>query len=175
MSAFLEQIVAAVCINGPTTILGTPLHFHDVHIPAVPYHPEKFLVNEMGTLSNLYIMEDCDDESSAIPLEKARGHILFVVGEADASFNSKLHAELAIARARKYGKNNCAMLSYPGAGHLIEVPGSPLCFSSRMRNCFRPMQWGGKLELHAKAQEHSWKEIQRFFELHLGQAGSSNL
>nr|XP_020648130.1 bile acid-CoA:amino acid N-acyltransferase isoform X4 [Pogona vitticeps] len=175
MATFLEQIVATVCINGPTRLHGTPLRFHDVYMPAAPYCPEKFLVTEMGILSNTYGAQDPEDESCVIPLEKAQGHILFVVGEADASLNSKLHAELAIARARKYGKNNCILLSYPGAGHLIESPGSPLCFSSFMRNCFRPVQWGGKLELHAKAQEHSWKEIQKFFELHLGQSGSSNL
>uniref|UniRef100_A0A6J0TIJ9 Bile acid-CoA:amino acid N-acyltransferase isoform X1 n=2 Tax=Pogona vitticeps TaxID=103695 RepID=A0A6J0TIJ9_9SAUR len=175
MATFLEQIVATVCINGPTRLHGTPLRFHDVYMPAAPYCPEKFLVTEMGILSNTYGAQDPEDESCVIPLEKAQGHILFVVGEADASLNSKLHAELAIARARKYGKNNCILLSYPGAGHLIESPGSPLCFSSFMRNCYRPVQWGGKLELHAKAQEHSWKEIQKFFELHLGQSGSSNL
>ncbi|KAJ7344223.1 hypothetical protein JRQ81_000173 [Phrynocephalus forsythii] len=175
MAAFLEQIVAAVCINGPTRFHGTPLRFRDVHIPAVPYRPENFLVTEMGTLVDMYMTEEVGDDASAIPLENAQGHILFVVGEADCSLNSKLHAELAIARARKYGKNNCTLLSYPGAGHLIEFPGSPLCFSSLMRNCFRPLQWGGNLELHAKAQEHSWKEIQSFFELHLGPLGSSNL
>ncbi|XP_054828015.1 acyl-coenzyme A amino acid N-acyltransferase 1-like [Eublepharis macularius] len=178
MASFLEQIVIAICINGPTTVNGAPLRFQDIYIPAVPYYPEKILINSMGAIHNCRIIGDPQDEAnqaSVIPLEKAQGQVLFVVGEDDHTFNSKLFAELAIARAKKYGKNNCTLLSYPGAGHLIEPPASPLCICSWMPGSPKPTQWGGKMELHAKAQEHSWKEIQKVLELHLGPAGSSNV
>uniref|UniRef100_A0A0K8RXN1 Bile acid-CoA:amino acid N-acyltransferase-like n=1 Tax=Crotalus horridus TaxID=35024 RepID=A0A0K8RXN1_CROHD len=99
MSTFLKEVVASVCINGPT-ILSTPLHFHDVSIPGASYPSEKILINEMG-LATIF---DCvghplDEkyEVSTIPVEKAQGHILFVVGEADQSFNSRAFAEAALA------------------------------------------------------------------------------
>ncbi|XP_048342479.1 acyl-coenzyme A amino acid N-acyltransferase 1-like [Sphaerodactylus townsendi] len=178
MASFLVQIVAAVCINGTTTVNDAPLRFRDIYIPGVCYYPEKFLINSMGALDGHEIIGDPRDEAhqaSVIPLEKAHGSVLFVVGEDDRGFNSKLFAELAIARAKKYGKNNCTLLSYPKAGHLIEPPCSPLCTCSWIPGYMKPTQWGGEMEPHAQAQEHSWKEIQKFLELHLGPAGSSNV
>ncbi|XP_003224159.2 bile acid-CoA:amino acid N-acyltransferase [Anolis carolinensis] len=178
MATFLPQIVAAVCINGATYMNGAPLCFRDVHIPAIPYSSERIVITEMEGMATLHVWGDPHDkghQASAIPVEKALGPVLFVVGEDDESLKSKLYAEIAIARAKKNGKNNCTLLSYPGAGHLIELPGSPHCYISPMQKSPLPIQWGGKTEPHAKAQEHSWKEIQKFLELHLGPPESSNL
>ncbi|XP_061465746.1 acyl-coenzyme A amino acid N-acyltransferase 2-like [Rhineura floridana] len=178
MSIFLQHIVAVVCINGATALIGIPLRFHDIYIPAVPYPAAKTLITKMGAIATLYVLDVPQDEKhqvSAIPAEKARGHVLFVVGENDQSINSKSFAEMSIARAKKYGKNNVTLLSYPGAGHLMEPPGSPLCYSSTIRGSSLAMLWGGETEPHTKAQEHSWKEIQKFLELHLGPVGKSNL
>uniref|UniRef100_A0ACB8G284 Uncharacterized protein n=1 Tax=Sphaerodactylus townsendi TaxID=933632 RepID=A0ACB8G284_9SAUR len=50
MASFLVQIVAAVCINGTTTVNDRPLRFRDIYIPGVCYYPEKFLINSMGAL-----------------------------------------------------------------------------------------------------------------------------
>ncbi|XP_070623446.1 acyl-coenzyme A amino acid N-acyltransferase 1-like isoform X1 [Erythrolamprus reginae] len=171
MSTFLKEVVASVCINGPTRMGDTPLHFHDVIIPGTPYPAEKIVINEMGLVSTLYCLGhplDQTPEVSIIPVEKAQGHILFVVGEADKSFDSKVFAEAAMARAKKHGKNNCSLLSYPGAGHLIEPPGSPVCYAYPLRFYPLPIQWGGEVKPQAKAQEHSWNEILNFFKLHLG-------
>ncbi|XP_058011109.1 bile acid-CoA:amino acid N-acyltransferase isoform X2 [Ahaetulla prasina] len=178
MGTFLKEIVASVCINGPTRMSGTPLHFHDISIPAASYPYEKIVINEMGLLSTFYCLGHPLDQSlevSTIPVEKAQGHILFVVGEADKSFDSKVFAEAAMARAKKHGKNNCSLLSYPGAGHLIEPPGSPVCYAYPLRFAPIPIQWGGEVKPHAKAQEHSWNEILIFFKLHLGPLQNSNL
>ncbi|XP_044281606.1 acyl-coenzyme A amino acid N-acyltransferase 1-like [Varanus komodoensis] len=175
MYTFLEQIVAAVCINGATAVIGAPVRFRDVHIPAVPYAVEKFCISDTGAMSTLLLFQELEDkyQTHAIPLEKAQGHVLFVVGEDDHSVNSKSLAERAIARAKQHGKNNCALLSYPGAGHLIQPPGTPLCCVSIIRG--QNLAWGGEAKAHAKAQEHSWTEIQKFFKLHLGATGRSKL
>lgn len=178
MCTFLEQIVAVVCINGATAMSGMPLHFRDIYIPAIPYSAEKVLITDSGVLTNCHVMGDPWEEkhqACIIPLEKAFGHVLFVVGEDDQSIHSKLFAEVAVARAKKHGKNNCTLLHYPGAGHLIEPPGSPLSNITTIRGSIKPIRWGGKPEPHAKAQEHSWKEIEAFFKLHLGPTGKSNL
>ncbi|KAG8125495.1 hypothetical protein E2320_020718 [Naja naja] len=107
MSTFLKEVMASVCINGPTRMCGTPLHFHDVTIHGASYQLEKLHINEMGLASVFYSLGHPLDETlevSTIPMEKAQGHILFVVGEADQSFDSKAFAEAAIARAKKMGK-----------------------------------------------------------------------
>ncbi|XP_039200183.1 bile acid-CoA:amino acid N-acyltransferase-like isoform X2 [Crotalus tigris] len=177
MSTFLKEVVASVCINGPT-ILSTPLHFHDVSIPGASYSSEKLLINEMELATIYYYLGHPLDEKyevSTIPVEKAQGHVLFVVGEADQSFNSRVFAEAALAREKKHGKNHCSLLFYPGAGHLIEPPGSPVCFAYPLRFSPLPIQWGGEVKPHAKAQEHSWNEILNFLKFHLGPLQNSNL
>ncbi|XP_009459209.1 PREDICTED: LOW QUALITY PROTEIN: bile acid-CoA:amino acid N-acyltransferase [Nipponia nippon] len=175
MASFLPQVVATVWINGTAFLHGNPLVYKDLRIPPIPYYTERVIFTELGALDNSAIFADPRDpaySTSAIPAEKIRGKVLFVVGEADRSFNSKLFAELAMARMPP---ENCRLLSYPGAGHLIEPPGSPLCSISSIRGTPRPVVWGGEAQAHAKAQEHSWQEIVQFLELHLGPAATMKL
>nr|XP_014425748.2 bile acid-CoA:amino acid N-acyltransferase-like [Pelodiscus sinensis] len=175
MASFLEQVVAAVWINGTGFMNGTPLRYKGVHIPYIPYCPECLLITEMGALDNYHVFQDPRNPvhaAAAIPVEKARGEVLFVVGEADRNFNTKLFAEMAIERMKSHGKKNYTLLSYPGAGHLIEPPGSPLCSISPTRGSPKPVHWGGNPEPHARAQEHSWQEILKFLECHLGPTSS---
>ncbi|XP_066043452.1 acyl-coenzyme A amino acid N-acyltransferase 2-like isoform X1 [Chamaea fasciata] len=168
MATFLPQVVATVWINGTAFLHGNPLVYKELRIPPIPYYTERILFTEVGAMDNSAIFADPQDpayRASAIPVEKIRGKVLFVVGEADRSFNSKLFAELALARMPP---ESGRILSYPGAGHLIEPPGSPLCSNSSIRGTPRPVAWGGELQPHARAQEHSWQEIVQFLELHLG-------
>ncbi|XP_023366356.1 bile acid-CoA:amino acid N-acyltransferase isoform X2 [Otolemur garnettii] len=97
------------------------------------------------------------------------------MGEADKNVNSKRHAELATDRLRRNGKSNWTLLSYPGAGHLIEPPYSPLCPASGLRALSSSVHWGGEVIPHAAAQEHSWKEIQKFLRKHLISTVTSQL
>ncbi|XP_064309046.1 acyl-coenzyme A amino acid N-acyltransferase 1-like [Phalacrocorax carbo] len=175
MATFLPQVVATVWINGTAYLHGNPLVYKDLRIPPIPYFTERVILAEMGALDNSSIFADPRDpaySASAIPVEKVRGKVLFVVGEADRSFNSKLFAELAMARMPP---ESGRLLSYPGAGHLIEPPGSPLCGISSIRGTPRPVVWGGEAQAHAKAQEHSWQEIIQFLELHLGSTATMKL
>nr|XP_027314191.2 acyl-coenzyme A amino acid N-acyltransferase 2 isoform X2 [Anas platyrhynchos]XP_038036076.1 acyl-coenzyme A amino acid N-acyltransferase 2 isoform X2 [Anas platyrhynchos] len=175
MATFLPQVVATVWINGTAFLHGNPLTYKGLRIPPIPYYTERMLFTELGAMDNSAIFADPRDpacSASAIPVEKIQGKVLFVVGEDDRSFNSKLFAQLATARMRQ---DAYRLLSYPGAGHLIEPPGSPLCSVSVLRGSPRPVVWGGESQAHAKAQEHSWQEIVQFLELHLGPAASIKL
>ncbi|XP_050192844.1 acyl-coenzyme A amino acid N-acyltransferase 1-like isoform X2 [Myiozetetes cayanensis] len=150
-------------------------HPKDLHIPPIPYCLERILLTEVGAMDNSAIFADPRDptyRASAIPVEKIRGKVLFVVGEADRSFNSKLFAQLALERMPP---ESGRLLSYPGAGHLIEPPGSPLCSISSIRGTPRPVAWGGEPQPHAHAQEHSWHEIVQFLEQQLGPAAAMKL
>ncbi|NWU73371.1 ACNT2 acyltransferase, partial [Pterocles burchelli] len=175
MATFLPQVVATVWINGTSSLHGNPLLYKDLRMPPIPYFIERILITDGGALDNSAVFADPRDPAyapSAIPTEKIRGKVLFVVGEADRSFNSKLFARLAMARM---SPENCRLLSYPGAGHLIEPPGSPLCSASSIRGSPRPILWGGEPQAHAKAQEHSWQEIVQFLEVQLGGAATMKL
>ncbi|XP_042665290.1 acyl-coenzyme A amino acid N-acyltransferase 2-like isoform X2 [Centrocercus urophasianus] len=175
MAAFLPQVVATVWINGTTFLYGNPLHYKGLRIPSIPYQTERILFTELGAMDNSAIFADPRSpacSSSAIPVEKIQGKVLFVVGEADRSFNSKLFAQLA---AERLPQDAYRLLSYPGAGHLIEPPGSPLCSISSLRGNPLPVVWGGEPQPHARAQQHSWQEIVQFLELHLSPAPAIKL
>ena len=79
-------------------------------------------------------------------------------------------------RMNKVGKGHlCNILRYPGAGHVIEPPYTPLCYSQ-----FEPVGraivdnphiiWGGESKAHTQAQEDSWSNILAFLRKHMAQA-----
>ncbi|KAJ6657109.1 hypothetical protein lerEdw1_002855 [Lerista edwardsae] len=178
MATFLPQIRATVCINGTNAINGAPLRYRDLCIEPVPYRFECVQVTEEGVLDLFHSVEENHTEehqSSILPLEKAQGKILFIIGEDDRNYNSKAFAKQALERMRKYGKTHCALLSYPGAGHLLEPPASPFCRCSLSPFFPGPLLWGGEAQAHAAAQVHSWREIKTFLRLHLSPVQSSRL
>ncbi|KAM4707500.1 acyl-coenzyme A amino acid N-acyltransferase 2-like [Discoglossus pictus] len=167
MASYLPQVKATVCINAPTNAINVnSFSYVNVFRRGNPHCMEKILVTETGAVSMTDIWTDTrkpEHQNSVTPLEKAKGPILFVVGEADQSCNSLIYAKEALSRARKHGKKNVHMVSYPGAGHLIEPPGSPFCPISRFPLFPFHVNWGGELLAHCSAQEASWREIQDFF------------
>ncbi|XP_067409550.1 bile acid-CoA:amino acid N-acyltransferase [Emydura macquarii macquarii] len=178
MATFLPQIAATVCINGPNAILGCELRYRDLRISPMPCKLEYVQFTPLRMLSFASVIGDTQAEAnqgSIIPIEKAQGQILFIVGESDENYNSKAYAEEAMERMRRHGRTHCTLLSYPGAGHLIEPPGSPFCPCSWSPFFIFPLMWGGEAQPHAAAQEHSWREIQRFLWQHLCPTGCSKL
>lgn len=172
LASFLPQVGATVSINGTCNVYGGTI-YHDgkVLIKGTPYAQEKMVITAEGLLktAGFYV----ESPTSYIPVEQAQGQILFVAGEADQYYNSKQFANQALSRMRKHGRNNGRMISYPGAGHLIEPPGFPFCWASHLRGHSIPIVWGGEMIPHCEAEDSIWKEIQFFFRQHLNL--SSNL
>uniref|UniRef100_A0A8C9IIU6 Uncharacterized protein n=1 Tax=Piliocolobus tephrosceles TaxID=591936 RepID=A0A8C9IIU6_9PRIM len=158
VACYLKQVVATVCINGPNTSFEVPLRYEDliVHVSeAVRFRPCK---------------GDPQDElhqQNVLPVEKARGWILFIIGESDECLYSKACAEQAVDQLQSHGRSSGRMLLYPGEGHLLESPYAPLCFASWNPGISRPLLWGGDPAAHAAAREHALGEIQKFFRQYL--------
>lgn len=175
MACFLKQVVAVVCINGPNAIFEFPLKYGNLVITPIPSFLERMQIDVSGAVRLRHYRGDPRDklnQQSVLPVEKARGQILFIVGEDDELFNSREYAKQALDQLRSHGRSNGRMLVYPGAGHLIEPPYTPLCYASRNNHLSVPLLWGGDPAAHAAAQEHAWGEIQKFFRQHLAQARS---
>ncbi|XP_012493756.1 PREDICTED: bile acid-CoA:amino acid N-acyltransferase-like [Propithecus coquereli] len=177
MAVHLKQITAAVLINGPTFTVGVPHVYRGQVYQPVPHSAQLITINALGAVEFYHLFEETRAESSKsfFPIEKAQGHFLFIVGEEDKNINSKTNAELAIDQLRRNGKNNWTLLSYPGAGHLIDPPYAPLCFASGIGHVCSAIHWGGEMIPHAAAQEHAWKEIQKFLRKHLIPTTTSKL
>ncbi|XP_052031437.1 acyl-coenzyme A amino acid N-acyltransferase 2-like [Apodemus sylvaticus] len=175
MACYLKQVVATVCINGPSIVSDIPLKYRDLVMTPIRQTLERARIHVSGALCYRHCTDDLQiklNPQSILPVEKAQGKILFIVGENDECLDSKSHAQRAMDQLRRHGRSNGRMLAYPGAGHLIETPYSPFCLASWMSVLGRPLLWGGDPIAHTAAQEHSWREIQKFFRQHLPQSGS---
>lgn len=171
MITYLPEVVAAVCISGCSFHTVTDLHYGEKTLPALRFDMSKVIVSENGVFDIFEALDDPRDPANShccIPIEKAEGHFLLVVGEADRNWKSSLYAELAIERLRHHGKDNFTLLSYPGAGHQIDPPSTPFCLVAIDRVLRVPVLGGGESRAHAYAQEDSWWKIQKFLRLHLG-------
>ncbi|XP_014674582.1 PREDICTED: acyl-coenzyme A amino acid N-acyltransferase 1-like [Priapulus caudatus] len=126
------------------------------------HHPEG--------VSFLEFTEDIHDHN-LIALERAQAEILFIVSGDDKSVMSVKETTAVTDRMKRHGKHNYEMCVYPGAGHLVEPPYSPLCTASYHATMGLQMAWGGELKAHSFAQENSWRKIQQFLRKNLQQDG----
>nr|XP_004657025.1 acyl-coenzyme A amino acid N-acyltransferase 1 [Jaculus jaculus]XP_044992939.1 acyl-coenzyme A amino acid N-acyltransferase 1 [Jaculus jaculus]XP_044992944.1 acyl-coenzyme A amino acid N-acyltransferase 1 [Jaculus jaculus] len=170
MACYLKQVVATVCINGCNMVVEVPLRYRDLVVPPILPALEYSQVHMSGAVSLQRCFGELLNKSnhqSVLPVEKAEGKILFIVGENDECIHSRAFAERAMDQLRSHGRSTGRMLAYPGAGHLIEPPYAPLCFWSWQHKLACPVVWGGDPVAHASTQEHVWGEIQKFFRQHL--------
>ncbi|KAM9330050.1 acyl-coenzyme A amino acid N-acyltransferase 1-like [Gastrophryne carolinensis] len=170
MGSYLPQVAATISINGTNAVNGNILRYGDLVIPGIPYQTDCFLITSVGTLSPARTLADPrkpEYQDSILPVEKARGPILLLVGDKDQNCDSLLFAKEALARAEKYSKKDLYVQNYPGAGHLLEPPGSPFCPASQSPFFPLPLTWGGELLPHCKAQESAWRLTLDFLQKHI--------
>ena len=117
-----------------------------------------------------------DSTFSAItPSEKINCPVLLICGTDDQHLNIEFNARQIYDRMNKVGKGHlCTILRYPGAGHVIEPPYTPHCYSQ-----FDPVVreiydnphvvWGGESKANAQAQEDSWSNILAFLRKNIAQ------
>ncbi|KAM4663830.1 acyl-coenzyme A thioesterase 5 isoform 1-T1 [Discoglossus pictus] len=170
MVTILPQVIAAVSISGCCANTAANLNYRDFTLPGLRYNMSRVHISETSVFDVSEALDDPLDpvnSQSLIPIEKAEGHFLFVVGEDDRNWKSSVYAKAAMDRLRKNGKENFTLLTYPGAGHRIDPPCSPFCLAAVDRVLGVPILGGGELKSHCLAQEDSWQKIQEFFHLHL--------
>ncbi|XP_005047049.1 PREDICTED: dynein light chain 1, axonemal isoform X3 [Ficedula albicollis] len=181
MITFLPEVVAAVSISGCSSNTVADLHYGDMTLPGLRFDMKKVRVSDAGIFD---IFEALDDPAnpanspSVIPIEKAEGHFLLVVGEDDRMWKSSVYAELAIKRLRQHGKENFELLSYPGAGHQIDPPSTPFCQLKAVsqgtpEKSLAPSSWHPPLRyLHLLAKATTIKEALARWEEKSGQKAS---
>ncbi|XP_026347273.3 peroxisomal succinyl-coenzyme A thioesterase [Ursus arctos] len=171
MASFLKNISATVSINGSGFSGKRGIHYKRTWIPSLGHDLRRIKVAFSGLLDVVDIRNDIvggHENPSMIPIEKAQGPILFIVGQDDHNWRSELYAQIASQRLQAHGKEKPQIISYPGTGHYIEPPYFPLCPASVPKILNKPVIWGGEPRAHSRAQEDAWKQILTFFCKHLG-------
>ncbi|MEE6524172.1 hypothetical protein FKM82_023475 [Ascaphus truei] len=170
MASFLKGITATAVINGSVSNVAVTLHYKDITLLPISFDLKKITFTESGVADITNILNNPMEESnrgSLIPLGRADCKFLFIVGEDDRNWRSKLYAQVACDLLAEQGKEKPDVVCYPGAGHYIEPPYFPLCKASMHQLVGREVVWGGEPKAHAMAQVDSWQRIQTFFRKHL--------
>lgn len=170
MSSFLSGISATVCINTCNANTVIPLHYKDIVMPPLPSVIWKIRITTSWLLNIRNAISDPSlekNKASLIPIERANCQFLFAVSEDDCNWNSPLYAEQAAATLRKHGKESFEVVTYPKAGHFLEVPYMPYCPSAFHAAVGREVVFGGEPKAHIEAQLDLWERVQEFFKNHL--------
>nr|XP_005284635.1 acyl-coenzyme A thioesterase 1 isoform X1 [Chrysemys picta bellii] len=170
MASFLKGITATVTINGSVANVGAVLRYKDITIPPLGINWKRIKIDKSGIADIVDVLNnplEGPDRQSFIPLEKAEGHFLFIVGKDDHNWKSEFFATEASNRLQAHGKEKPVIVCYPGAGHYIEPPFSPMCSASMHLLVGNPVIWGGEPKAHSVAQVDAWQKIQAFFHKHL--------
>ncbi|XP_077408508.1 acyl-coenzyme A thioesterase 1-like [Vanacampus margaritifer] len=170
MSSFLTCIKATVCINGCNANTVFPLHYKDIVIPPLPLLMENIQMTQSGVIDITDVTPDPTvgkNRASLIPIERADCNFLFAVSEDDRNWSSALFAKQAAEMLKSHGRESFQVVSYPEAGHLLEVPHMPFCPSSFHAALGRAVVFGGQPKAHSGAQLDLWERVQEFFKRHL--------
>uniref|UniRef100_A0A8B9XXN8 Acyl-coenzyme A thioesterase 4 n=1 Tax=Bos mutus grunniens TaxID=30521 RepID=A0A8B9XXN8_BOSMU len=171
MASFLKNVSATVTINGSGFNGNKAMYYKENCIPPLGHDLRRVKVAFSGLVDIVDIRNDivggCENPCM-IPIEKAQGPILFIVGQDDHNWRSEFCAQIASERLQAHGKEKPQIISYPGTGHYIEPPYFPMCPASLHKLLDKPVMWGGEPRAHSKAQVDAWKKILTFFTKHLG-------
>lgn len=170
MASFLKGISATVVINTCVANTLAPLHYKDMIIPDLGNDLRKSTTTESGFLDFMNIWSNPLEEpcrQSLIPLEKAQGPFLFIVGLDDRSWNSEFYAHIASERLQAHGKERPQIIYCPGTGHCIDPPYFPPSTFSVHSVLDQAIIYGGEPKAHSRAQVDVWQQIQIFFHKHV--------
>lgn len=175
MSSFLSGISATVCINSCNANTVLPVHYRDTVLTPLQPVIENIKTTDSGLLDIRDVLSDPSLEKnrvSLIPIERASCQFLFAVSEDDRNWNSAFFARQAAATLRNHGKENFQVVTYPKAGHILDVPNMPHCPSGYHAAVGTEVMFGGEPRAHAEAQLDLWERVQEFFKSHLDNKGT---
>ncbi|XP_051004901.1 acyl-coenzyme A thioesterase 6 isoform X4 [Acomys russatus] len=165
-----DNITATVLINTCVANTMVPLCYKDLVVPELACDPTKQKTTASGLLDLVDIWNNPLEEpnrQSLIPLEKAQGPFLFIVGLDDHNWKSEFYAHIACGRLQAHGKDRPQIICYPDTGHCVDPPYFPPSIASVHATFGVPIFYGGEPSAHSRAQVDAWQQIQTFFQKYL--------
>ena len=165
-----DLIKAIVAVSPFHGFASKGCHYKGDTFPMIELDLKRQWRNEMGFVvtKDMLVLDsptNQDDSRAILPVERIQCPILLIYGKADSGIPAEYFVNRIVQRLKVHGKGEqCTVLGYPGAGHLIETPYLPLCEGTKFE--YTPGEicaWGGETRGHAMAQEDSWAKIQSFF------------
>ena len=149
LAAFVPGVEAVVWINGCSANVAFPLYYKKRKILSPLLSDlSKVIPIESGVVIARYCVDNPlaeENQATLVPIEKAKGHFLFVAAEDDLNWDSKAYMDELVERLKRHGKMNFESVCYPGAGHYLEPPYGPYCCSSFHGVVVKPAMWGAQI------------------------------
>ncbi len=162
--------------ESPWTFRGEPLP----HVPSLPSDDfERQVYSKSPIALTPLFLRDLDDldaiQNAAIPVEKINAPVLLISAQDDQMWPSAYMSELVMARLQKHQHPfPDEHISYPGAGHFINVPYLPATVTHRRHRVHgHDFAFGGNPPDIAVAQVDAWRRILGFLETQLAPHESS--
>ena len=157
MTSYNPQIKVCVSINGQSTYLwvASKARYKGKDIRAEPSFNDAIISQEGIITRKLHSRIDLADR---IPVERSQAKFLLIHGCDDQTYHYS-HALYLANRIRMFGNGKCVVKLYPGAGHILYPPYTPLCLSAYNPFLGCPIVFGGDVRQHAVAQQNSWQCI----------------
>ena len=163
IASYNLRIKVCVSINGYHFYYSGHCFYKGAIIKAPFLDKKKIIYTAEGAMCG-EAFQDLGD-ADLIPLQNSQAHFLLLQGKDDMVVPYDHVLELA-DRIWKSGNKNCVVKIYPGAGHMLDPPFTPLCRSVYHKWRGEPILCGGDVRLHATAQQSSWTEILKFLYQH---------
>ncbi|XP_052410280.1 peroxisomal succinyl-coenzyme A thioesterase-like [Carassius gibelio] len=159
-----------VCISG-SHLMPVDKSLSDL-FELMKNNADKLCVNEDNQLISRNVVLSLPCQTGKVDVGRIKCPLLLVNGDDDQTIPAVESAEDVALMMEKAGNRHLLeILTYPGAGHLIEPPYSPhyraTNYKPEWTNERTVMLWGGQTKPHAYAQEDAWKKILTFLWQHL--------
>ena len=101
-----------------------------------------------------------------IKLENYEAPILLIQLSEDTAVIPTAEEDVASIE-KEFGPTTTKVITYEGAGHLLQPPYQPFCYSSYLKAINVVVAWGGQMVEHVRAKEDSWKVMLEFLFRHM--------
>ncbi|XP_038075758.1 acyl-coenzyme A amino acid N-acyltransferase 1-like isoform X2 [Patiria miniata] len=171
MAARLPQIKAVVAISSLPYIL-THMTYRGGKVPSS--HPptddaQKGYVTKEGFVMKDIFKEDTYNlpDEELIDMQNSGARFLLAIGEDDQNIPAVEGARRMVQKMQSHNQTNYELLSYKGAGHLLEPPFQPLSRGFYNAPLNHVLDFGGEMKAHAHACQDVWSKTLSFLRRHL--------
>ena len=172
MAAYSRNVIAAISVSGPCAVIQPVIRYKGRYLTPISSEIGRVVrrPDHSVLLKDYYtVLPEIEPNESFIPVENGLAKLLAICGEDDLSLSAKSMFLQLKKRLSDLGLDSkLTILTYPGAGHLLEPPYMPLCTVSFVKMYREFTAWGGRPEEHNAAQCHSWRVILEFLKRHTG-------
>ncbi|XP_005097447.1 bile acid-CoA:amino acid N-acyltransferase isoform X2 [Aplysia californica] len=159
------QVKCMVLINSVWFPIG-----HDQEVEGEMVNSILFLIHRFRLVKPSFLsFREMFHPSDNVTLSEGWRHgakILYLRGDNDECIDPK-YAAFHEAKIPAQFRNNLTFVNYPGAGHMLDPPYTPVYTHDPAGLFGLHMYWGGQPKPHADAQEDAWRRLLSFLETHL--------